>query len=145
MFNTIRPPKLIAGALLIATLQAPLALAADTPNDAPLYDRLGGYPAIVAVVDDLFPRLAGDDGIAREKQLLIDYLANRSGGPFYYRGRENPLSHIGMGITRSDWEVTMKHIKATLTKFKVPEREYGEVVAFIESTKGDIVDELIPR
>ena len=50
-----------------------------------LYERLGGYDAIVAVSGDLLPRLMsdsrlerfwehrGEDGIAREKQLLIDF------------------------------------------------------------------------
>jgi hemoglobin len=64
-----------------------------------LYDRLGGYNAIVAVVQDLVPRLQidlqlgrfwshrGEDGIKREKQLLIDFLCASAGGPMYYRGR----------------------------------------------------------
>ena len=51
-----------------------------------LYERLGGYDGITAFANDLLPRLQadsqlgrfwqnrGDDGIAREKQLLIDYL-----------------------------------------------------------------------
>jgi hemoglobin len=68
-----------------------------------LYERLGGYDGIVAVVDDLLPRLAGDatlarfwahrgsDGIAREKQLLIDFLASAAGGPLYYSGRDMKL------------------------------------------------------
>ena len=48
-----------------------------------LYARLGGYDAIAAVADDLLPRLQsdarlarfwqnrGEDGLRREKQLLI--------------------------------------------------------------------------
>ena len=52
-----------------------------------LHERLGGYDAIAAVANDLLPRLQadsqlgrfwehrGDDGIEREKQLLIDFLA----------------------------------------------------------------------
>ena len=51
-----------------------------------LYSRLGGYDAIAAVADNLLPRLMGDDqlgrfwqhrgddGIQREKQLLVDFL-----------------------------------------------------------------------
>ena len=51
-----------------------------------LYERLGGYEAIAAVANDLLPRLRadpqlgrfwahrGEDGIMREKQLLIDFL-----------------------------------------------------------------------
>ena len=34
----------------------------------------------------------------------------------------------------------MKHLHATLDKFKVPANEHDEVAAFIESTKADIVE-----
>ena len=122
-------------------------------NDAPsLYARLGGYDAIAAVANDLLPRLEGDpllgrfwqhrgdDGVAREKQLLIDYLAASAGGPMYYTGRDMKTAHRGMGITSADWDAFTGHLVATLDAFAVPERERGEVLAFIESTKGDIVE-----
>jgi len=63
-----------------------------------LYARLGGYDAIAAVADDLLHRLMsdsqlgrfwahrGEDGIRREKQLLIEYLCARARGPLYYTG-----------------------------------------------------------
>jgi hemoglobin len=75
-----------------------------------LYERLGGYDAITAVANDLLPRLRadpqlghfwahrGEDGIKREKQLLIDFLCASAGGPIYYRGRDMVLTHRGMRI-----------------------------------------------
>jgi len=68
------------------------------------------------------------------------FLAAKTGGPLYYRGREMKLSHVGMKIDEQDWAALMKHLNATLDKFKVPAKEHGEVVAFIESTKADIVE-----
>jgi len=59
-----------------------------------LYERLGGYDGITAFVNDLLPRLQADahtgsfwqnrgaDGLARENQLLIEYLCASAGGPF---------------------------------------------------------------
>ena len=122
------------------------------PNDsnASLYNRLGGYDAIVA--DDFLPRLQGDaqlgrfwqnrgdDGVAREKQLLVDFLCASAGGPLLYTGRDMPTSHKGMQISESDWSRMIGHLTATLQKFDVPERERGEVLAFIESTKAEIVE-----
>jgi len=117
-----------------------------------LYERLGGYDAITAVAKDLLPRLnsdpqlgrfwahRGDDGIAREKQLLIDYLCACAGGPVYYRGRDMKLAHRGMRISESDWSVFLGHAAATLAKFKVPEAEQRELVAFVQSLKNDIVE-----
>jgi hemoglobin len=117
-----------------------------------LYARLGGYDAIAAVADDLLPRLIsdpqlgrfwkhrGEDGVRREKQLLVDYLCASAGGPLYYVGRDMRTSHRGMGISESDWLVFIGHVKATLDTFKVPPPERAEVLAFVESTKGDVVD-----
>jgi hemoglobin len=117
-----------------------------------LYQRLGGYDAIAAVADNLLPRLMGDpqlgrfwkhrgeDGVRREKQLLIDYLCASAGGPLYYVGREMATSHRGMGINEQDWQVFMGHVNATLDHFKVPPREKGEVLTFVESLKKQIVE-----
>lgn len=117
-----------------------------------LYDRLGGHDAITAVVNNLLPRLRndkllarfwahrGEDGVAREKQLLIDYLCNCAGGPTYYTGRPMQLSHKGMKIGEPDWQAFTGHLNATLDIFQVPKQERGEVIAFIESTKAEIVE-----
>ena len=117
-----------------------------------LYERLGGYDAIAAVVKDLLPRLMSDsqlgrfwenrgaDGINREEQLLIDFLCSSAGGPLLYTGRDNKTSHKGMGISESDWEIFIGHLNATLEKFQLPQQEHDDVAGFIESTKADIVE-----
>jgi hemoglobin len=117
-----------------------------------LYTRLGGFDGITAVADNLLPRLAGDaqlgrfwqnrgeDGIAREKQLLVDFLSSNSGGPMYYTGRDMALSHKGMKISQADWSTFIGHLEATLDSFGVPDLERSEVLAFIESTHADIVE-----
>jgi hemoglobin len=117
-----------------------------------LYERLGGYDAIAAVASDLLPRLQadaglarfwqnrGEDGVRREKQLLIDFLCSSAGGPLYYTGRDMKTSHKGMKIGESDWSAFLRHLDATLDAFRVPQAERAEVVAFIQSTKQDIVE-----
>ena len=115
-----------------------------------LYERLGGYDAITAVANDLLPRLhpqlgrfwahRGEDGVKREKQLLIDFLCQSAGGPMYYRGRDMVLTHRGMRIGDSDWNVFLGHAAATLAKFQVPEAEQRDVVAFVQNLKKEIVE-----
>jgi hemoglobin len=117
-----------------------------------LYERLGGYDAITAVANNLLPRLQadpqlgrywqhrGEDGVRREKQLLIDFLCSSAGGPVYYTGRDMITSHKGMKITESDWSAFLGHLNATLEAFQVPQAERDQVVAFIQSTKSDIVE-----
>ena len=117
-----------------------------------LYTRLGGYDAIAAVADAFLARVTedeklrrfwdhrGDDGVEREKQLLIDFLSNAAGGPLYYRGRDMLTTHKGMGIDEEDWTRLVGHLATTLGSFNVPEQETNEVLAFIESTRAEIVE-----
>jgi len=121
-------------------------------SEKTLYERLGGYDAISAVANDLLPRLQedsqlarfwqhrGEDGLKREKQLLVDFLCSSAGGPLYYTGRDMKISHEGMKISESDWSRFLGHLNATLQAFQVPQAECDEVVAFVQSTKPDIVE-----
>jgi hemoglobin len=49
-------------------------------------------------------------------------------------------SHEGMEISESDWSAFVRHLNATLDAFQVPQAEREEVVAFVQSTKPDIVE-----
>ena len=121
-------------------------------SEKSLYERLGGYDAIFAVTNDLLDRMEKDpqlgrfwqhrseDGVKRERQLIVDFLCASSGGPLYYKGRDMKLSHKGMRISESDWMIFLNHADATLKAFNVPRAEYDEVVAFVQSTKADIVE-----
>lgn len=124
----------------------------STESAGSLYARLGGYDAIAAVAENLLPRLMGDaqlgrfwmnrgaDGLAREKQLLIDFLSSSAGGPMYYTGRNMVASHKGMGISSDDWRIFMTHVKEALASFDLAEQEAADVIAFIESTMSEIVE-----
>lgn len=117
-----------------------------------LYERLGGYDGVTAFVEDLLPRLQGDsllgrfwenrgeDGVAREKQLLIDYLCSSAGGPVYYTGRDMKISHKGMKIGESDWSAFLEQAGATMKALQVPQQECDDVVAFVLSLKDDMVE-----
>ncbi len=116
-----------------------------------LYERLGGYNAIAAVLDDLSGRLVADKQIGRYfvgqctdsrkkfRQLMVDMLCEATGGPCIYTGRDMKTVHTGLGITESDWQVGVKLINATLDKFKVPQKERNEVLSTVSGLKLDIV------
>jgi len=120
-------------------------------NDESLYTRLGGYDGITGFANNLLPRLQADpqlgrfwqhrgsDGIAREKQLLIDFISSNAGGPVYYTGRDMKLSHTGMNISDDDWNVFLSHAGETMTDLNIPKRECDDVVAFVLSLKDELV------
>jgi hemoglobin len=117
-----------------------------------LYERLGGYDAIATVANALLTRLMADqqlarfwrnrahDTVAREKQLLIDFLASASGGPVYYSGRSLSLSHRGLKIGAADWSVFARHLGEVLDEAGVEDATKGAVLEFVEGTRSDIVE-----
>ena len=117
-----------------------------------LYQRLGGYDAIAAVVDDFIGRLVADkrfskffvghseDSLKRIRQLIVDQFCAAAGGPCLYTGRDMKTTHHGLKISEADWDASAKHLVETLDKFKVPKAEKDELLAFVTSLKKDMVE-----
>ncbi len=140
--------------LAMVLFAAGSVLAQQTPaaKEKSLYERLGGYDALAAVTDDFIERLATDkslgrffvgfskDSQTRIRQHIIDFLCKGTGGPCAYTGRDMKVVHTGLGITKADWDASVKHLVATLDKFKVPEKEKADVLAAIGPLEKDIVE-----
>jgi hemoglobin len=123
--------------------------AAQMPAQKSLYERLGGRPAIVAVVDDFVGNVAKDRRIngyfakadvPRLKARLVEQICQGTGGPCSYSGRDMRSAHAGMGIRTADFNALVGDLGKTLKKFKVPKKEQGELVAILAPMKRDIVE-----
>jgi len=113
-----------------------------------LYDRLGGQPAITAVVDDFVGNVAADTrinrffartDIPRLKRLLVEQICQGTGGPCTYTGRDMKTTHAGMGITDAQFNALVEDLVKSLDKFKVPEKEKGELLGILGPMKPSIV------
>ena len=139
-------------ALVLSLLLTMSATAMAATQEKSLYERVGGYNALAAVVDDFIVRLVSDkqfekffsgasnDSKKRIRQHILDQFCAATGGPCVYMGRDMKTSHAGLGITNVEWDAAAKHLTASLDKFKVPEKEKGEILAFVVSLKKDIVE-----
>ena len=114
-----------------------------------LYDRLGGKPAITAVVDDFIGNVAGDTrinkrfataDIPRLKTMLVDQICETSGGPCRYTGAGMKNAHRGMKITGAEFNALVEDLVKSLDKLKVPAQEKGELLTALGGMKGDIVN-----
>jgi hemoglobin len=142
-FLNICAPALLATCLLAGGAGA---------EEKSLYQRLGGYDAIAAVSDEFIARLATDEqekrffiGFSTDskihiRQLLVDLVCKSTGGPCFYTGRDMKTAHAGAGITKQDWERSLKIFGEVLNKFKVPDKEQQELAALLVLLEKDVVD-----
>ena len=131
-----------------------------------LYLRLGGEAGINAIVDDFIPRVMDDprvnwnrkgvhSGLMRHdeqrqpttqdvqklKTHLAQFLALASGGPANYQGGEMKQTHAGMNITNAEFDASVGDLKVTLDNLHIANIEQRELLAIIESTRTQIVEE----
>ena len=113
-----------------------------------LYDRLGGKPAITAVVDDFVGNVAADPringhfastNVPRLKAMLVDQVCQATGGPCQYTGRDMKSAHAGMRITDAEFNALVEDLVMSLDKFKVPAPEKNELLGALGSLKPQIV------
>src|SRR5664279_2608512 len=145
MLRRMAIPALIVAALLLGACQD---MAMKPMQQKSLYDRLGGQGAIVAVVDDFVGNVAADNrinkffaktDIPRLKRLLVEQICAGTGGPCTYTGRDMKTAHGGMGITDAQFNALVEDLVKTLDKFKVPDKEKGELLGILGPMKPSIV------
>jgi len=114
-----------------------------------LFDRLGGKPAITAVVDDFVANVAGDKrinaffakaDIPHLKMELVDQLCQATGGPCKYTGKDMKTAHAGMGVGGKDFDALVEDLGKSLNKFKVKKADQKELVSALAPMKTDIVE-----
>jgi len=141
--------------IALGTLAAIALTPAAQAKEKTLYERLGGKKSIAAVVDEFVSRVAADTRIHRYfaaaaadpqrlasfKMKLVDQICQGSGGPCHYAGKDMKTAHMGMGITGPEFDALVEDLAAALDKFKVGEKEKGELLGALGPMKTDIVEE----
>ena len=128
--------------------------ATETPpaatDNRSLYERIGGTPAIEAVVKRFVKVTAADPRISmfftnvdegRLISMMVEHICELTGGPCKYTGKSMKESHTGMKVKQEHFTAFMEDLAATLDEFKVPAREKGEVLGAFESLEGDVVEQ----
>ena len=125
---------------------APAPAAASTGPS--LFTRLGGLPAITAVVDAFVNRAAADTRInaffrgvdaAQLKRLLVEQICAGTGGGCTYTGRDMRTTHRGMNLTNAHFDALVEDLVATLNQFNVPQAEQQELLGILGPMRRDIV------
>jgi len=121
-------------------------------QETSLYERLGGYDAVSAVVDDFAGKLfidpvvgarffgMSDDSREGFRQKNKNLVCAVTGGPCKVISRSAATTHGGLGIKASEFDIVAQHLVDTLNKFKVPQKEHNELMAIIGTLRPDIVE-----
>jgi hemoglobin len=113
-----------------------------------IYERIGGQPAIEAVVEDFYVRVLADDTLAgffagtampRLKGRQVEFFSAALGGPEPYRGTGMRQVHQGRGIEQAHFDSVAGHLVAALGAAGVDEGTVGEIVAVVAPLSADIV------
>ena len=144
--------------------------AAKAPEKESLFARLGSEAGVAKIVDDFVARALADPRVnwerkgitrggwsihrndsiewtpdeakvAEMKKHIAQFIAVATGGPTNYDGKEMRPAHAGMHITNAEFDATVGDLKASLDNLAVPTAEQKELLAIIESTRPQIVEE----
>jgi len=147
---------------------AGIKLAPEPPKS--LYDRLGGEQGMVLIVDDFMSRVladprvnwerkgvkrggvsvhrgasiewdANEQNVQQLKKHLVQFLSLSTGGPSFYDGKDMKATHQGMHTSNPEFDAAVGDLKATLDKLQIADKEQRELLAIIESTRTQIVEE----
>ena len=144
--------RAVIASFILAGMFLHPAYAETKGKEKSLYERLGGYDAISAVVNELANRLVTDKelgvyfkGLSNDSKRklvahLVDFVCSATGGPCIYTGRDMKTSHEGLGITGAEWDRFVKITKEVLNKFKVPQKEQQEFLQLVGPLRSAIVE-----
>ncbi|OYR53059.1 group 1 truncated hemoglobin [Halorubrum sp. Ea8] len=117
--------------------------------DATLYDRLGGGPAIGAVVNEFYDRVLADERVAHhfddvemadQRSHQTKFLSAVTGGPIEYGGDDMETAHGGLGVTDAEFDAIAAHLDAALREFDVDDADREAVLEAVEAFREDTVE-----
>lgn len=134
--------------LSLALLGSGCAATPPKPSKS-LYERVGGLPAVKALVTGSLKRILHDDRVNSyfkgfDLQPLSEHFIQlacvATGGPCKYEGRPMKEVHEGLHITNAAFDAVLEDINFTMRDLKVPQEESDEIMALFNSQRKDVVE-----
>jgi hemoglobin len=114
-----------------------------------LYERLGGAPAIEAVVDELYRRILADPELApffarvnlrSQKSRMCTFVTMVTGGPAEYRGRDMASAHRRHAVEDRHFDMVAGHLVDALDAVGADPAAANDLVTMVATLRGDIVN-----
>ncbi|MEO3936917.1 group 1 truncated hemoglobin [Dermatophilaceae bacterium Soc4.6] len=139
----------------LAPAADPSTAAQVHPDDATLYERLGGCYGIAGAVDILVDRLfknvrvnanaqvhehhGNSANAAGYKFLVTAWSIEATGGPSCYIGHDMTVAHEHLSIDQDGFDAVYMEIKSTLFYLGVPAAETDKFMNIIERYRSQVV------
>jgi hemoglobin len=79
------------------------------------------------------------------RQKNKNLLCANTGGPCKKINRPLAEAHVGLNITDTEFDIVVGHIGTTLKEFKVPQKEYDEVMTKVGGLRPYVVEHRIKK
>lgn len=114
-----------------------------------IFEQLGGYPAIDAVVDAFYVKVLSNDlvkgffediNMDKQRKKQKDFITFATGGPNNYTGRGMRAVHKKLHLEDKHFDEICKLLVETLRDFKVPEELIKNVGNKLEPLRNDVLN-----
>ncbi len=121
--------------------------------NANLFEQLGGYPAVDAVVETFYRAVLTDerilhffDDVDMEQQIAKQkaFLAMAFGGPVRYSGKAMRAAHaplVARGMREMHFDAVVEVLAAALRAHGVKDDLIGQVAGVAESVRKDVLNQ----
>ncbi|SHM92472.1 group I truncated hemoglobin [Cryptosporangium aurantiacum] len=113
-----------------------------------IFERIGGEPAVAAVVDLFYAKVIADPSLApyfdgvdleqlKEHQRL--FVGQALGAERPYPGRALSVAHAGLGITPAAFAAVVGHLAASLAEAGVDDETISQIAAVLVPLEPEVV------
>jgi hemoglobin len=119
-----------------------------------IYERLGGEPAVAALLEGLYVRALADPlftpffekvDIERLKAHQFAFISQAVGGPHRHSGPSLLQAHAGLRIEQRHFDAFVKHLGDALREIGAPDDLAVEVLSQVRPLSGIIVNQHVDR
>jgi hemoglobin len=118
----------------------------------PLFEQLGGQPAVEAAVDIFYRKMLSDDRVSQffddiemDAQIAKQkgFLTYAFGGAQAYTGKNMRDAHarlVSNGLNDTHFDIVVSHLGGTLKELGVADELIAQVAAIAESVRNDVLN-----
>ena len=117
-------------------------------SEMTLFDRLGGVPGVINMIDRFYARVLADPTLRpyfqdvemyKLQRMQFEFFSVALGGPTPYSGRTVQHAHQGRRISRQHFQTFVEHLFETLKDYQLSDDDRYSIIAKINTYADDVI------